>query len=188
MKKFGILFLTLLLSGCQAVSQSVQITEDSQSIQMGEDVYKGRLLHIGVIGSIPTVREQNINFEQTSFTELSKQNSVDYDAVFIMEDYLSEAATPPNITLYKELKIPFFFIGTKALNIPFIENSSELSYEEYVQRINDEQTYILGILYVSETEGYKGWKFEYAVTHNQFVHENLEEIFSNVFRVVEKEL
>lgn len=186
MQKYVILLsLIFLLSGCRADNQLVRITEGNQGIEMDEEIYNGRELNIGVIGKIPTVREQNINFEQTSFTELSKHHSVDYDAVFIMEDYLSEAATSSNIRLYQELKIPFFFVGSKALNIPFIEHNSELSYEDYVQQINDEQTYISGILYVDETEGYKGWTFDYAVKNNQFMHENLEEIYSNVFRVVE---
>lgn len=163
--------LCLILSGCMVDA----LVED--------DMYDGEPLYIGVIGDIPQVREKNINFINTSFEELAKMDSLMHDAIFISENYLSEAATNENIQLYKKHKVPFFFIGTKALNLPFIDHENKLSYEEYAERINNTKHFITGIRYLGENYGYEDWKFSNDGNLDKI---NIENIYSLVFKEIEK--
>ncbi|MFJ7736684.1 hypothetical protein ACIQ2D_10100 [Lysinibacillus sp. NPDC097287] len=77
----GLIFLIIMLMGCTS----------NESL---EPEYEGRSLHIAVIGEIPKVREDNINFEDVNFDNWTINN---YDSIFISEAKLSEAAKQENV-------------------------------------------------------------------------------------------
>ncbi|QDP41614.1 hypothetical protein [Radiobacillus deserti] len=83
------------------------------------ELYKGRPLKIAVIGTPPEVREEQVTFTEISFEELTKGETIGYDAVFVMKENLVEASKGQYINIYRNSEIPFFFISAKH-RIPFI--------------------------------------------------------------------
>ena len=91
-------------------------------------LYTNEPLKIGIIGEIPTIREDMIAFQQMQFKDLENDDfNSKYDAVIITKDNLSEAAQDKYAKVYRDSKIPFFFIGTTKGTNPFSEEN--LSYE-----------------------------------------------------------
>lgn len=165
----GLLLVILLLTACS-------------NNHLVEPEYDGRNLKIAVIGEFPEVREKNVLFEKTSFEGWKTKG---YDAVFISEQYLAEAANAQNIQKFKESKIPVFFLGTKASYIPFIELENPVSYEQHVTQINDDENPIAGILYKGKEEGYQGWTFSYPVVDSKIIRKKKDqEIYSLVFNTI----
>lgn len=114
MKKLeGITFLALIilvLSAC---------TSDSDF-----ELYKGKPLRIAVIGEPPEVKEEQVKFTKISFDKMTNKELNSFDAVFIREDNLFEAAEDRYTDVYLDSTIPFFFIGTDNF-IPFVEKDME---------------------------------------------------------------
>lgn len=154
----------------------------------GEEVkpYEGGPLNIAVVGEIPNVREEQVNFEKLSLHALTEIDASMYDAVFIMENHLSDAANQKYVDMYREKKVPFFFVGSKANTIPFQDLENPVSYEEEAQKVNDTESFISGMLFVGEDEGYRGWNFPYPIEDSEIQRDNVEGIYSEVFKVVEK--
>ncbi|WP_374723949.1 hypothetical protein [Calidifontibacillus erzurumensis] len=180
MKWSGILTIILLTS-------FFFVSACEQPISKDATLYKGKALRIIVIGNMPVIREEQVRFKEMTFESLYNADLNSYDAVFIMPYYLSEAANIKNKKIYRQSKIPIFFIGTKASYLPFItftESENELSYEDYVKRINDDENFVVGILY---TEDYlQSWKFCYGNSIKNLSREADElRIYSDVFRVIE---
>ncbi|MGG1685449.1 hypothetical protein [Pseudalkalibacillus sp. NRS-1564] len=177
-KKLLLTILTLmlfLLSACQTNN-------------VKEEPYDGVLLKIAVVGEQPNVREEQINFNELSLSELHHSNLRKYDAVFIMEDHLSDASKSKYVEMYKSKNIPFFFVGSRANTIPFQDLENPVSYEEEAERINGTQNFISGILYEGEEKGYRGWKLAYPIKSSEVQRDNVKGIYSKVFKVVENEV
>ncbi|HWO76559.1 MAG TPA: hypothetical protein VNM69_11790 [Bacillus sp. (in: firmicutes)] len=171
MKKLfiGILILLFFLMGCNA--------EDEYEAP----VYKGQDLTIGVIGEKPDVREKNVHFQSVSLDELESANnriSDNFDTIFIMKENLEQAAENKYAKVYKELKLPIFFIESKKAYVPFIND--DLTYNE-VPDIDD-QMYITGIISKGE-DTFKIWGFGlYNDTENDT---NIKSVYSSVFETIE---
>lgn len=91
--------------------------------------YSGKKLTIGVLGDIPSIREEHILFEEITFSDLKKHTLInEYDSVFIMKKNLIKASKPKYVKCYKSIEIPFFFFESKKSYLPFVDES--LSYEE----------------------------------------------------------
>lgn len=172
MKK--ILFLVLLVFTSALVACADEKATDP--------IYEGRSLDIAVIGEFPDVREKNIHFDKITF---DSWNTNHYDAVFISEETLAEAAKVENVQKYKESDIPVFFLNTKASHIPFMELEHPLSYDEVAKQVNNEQDPIAGLFYVGEEEGYNSWTFSYPVVDSQFQTSDIKIVYSAVFKVIQ---
>ncbi|WP_283153688.1 hypothetical protein [Guptibacillus hwajinpoensis] len=159
-----------------------------QTNNVKEAPYEGVPLKIAVVGEQPNVREEQINFNELSLSELHNSNSRKYDAVFIMEDHLSDASNSKYVEMYKNKKVPFFFVGSLANTIPFQELENPVSYEEEAEKINGTQNFISGMLYEGEEKGYSGWKFAYPIKNSEVQRDNVKGIYSEVFNVVENEV
>lgn len=102
-----LLLILVVMSGCN-------------KDEVDSPIYRGDHLSIGVIGESPNVREQNINFNSITLEELktkTEQISSDFDAVFIMNEHLSQAAESQyssvyGITIFKTLENKFKFSET----------------------------------------------------------------------------
>jgi hypothetical protein len=82
------------------------------------DVYEGRPLNIAVIGSAPSINETQIKFFEITFDQLIQEDLSDYDAIFVMEEKLIEAASFQFADIFLNIYIPTFFISAKS-DIPF---------------------------------------------------------------------
>ncbi len=158
-----------------------------QTNTVKEAPYEGVPLKIAVVGEQPNVREEQINFNELSLSELHNSNSRKYDAVFIMEDHLSDASNSKYVEMYKNKKVPFFFVGSLANTIPFQGLENPVSYEEEAEKVNGTQNFISGMLYGEEEKGYRGWKFAYPIKNSEVQRDNVKAIYSEVFKVVENE-
>ncbi len=173
-KKFITLFIIILifLSACQ--------TNNVEEVP-----YEGKALNIGVVGESPNIREENISFHNITLEEIYNSEP-DFDAVFIMEDSLSEASKNKFVKMYKEKSLPFFFIGSKANTVPFRDMENPASYKEEAAKINDTDTYISGFIYNQDTNEYDSWKFGYPVENSELQTDRIDEVYSSVFKVIEK--
>ncbi|WP_430789138.1 hypothetical protein VBD025_02875 [Virgibacillus flavescens] len=174
MKKLLIGFLGFLvfLVGCNA--------ED----EVESPIYKGERLNIGVIGETPDVREQNVNFQSITLDKLEsnvKNIFTEFDAVFIMKEYLVQAGERQYAKVYSELEIPVFFIQSKKSYLPFIYD--DMTYEES-PNIED-QTYATGIL-SEEKDTFKTWGYGlYNDTENET---NIKDVYTRIFTTIESEV
>ncbi|QHS23790.1 hypothetical protein GWK91_12910 [Virgibacillus sp. MSP4-1] len=158
-----------------------------QSNEVAEEPYEGTPLKIAVVGEKPEVREEQIIFKTLSLEELYRSHSDKYDAVFIREEHFSDASHKKYVEMFKKKRVPSFFVASKANTIPFQDLENPISYKEAAKKINDTQNYISGFLYEGADEGYQGWKFSYPVKNSEIQRENVQGIYSTVFKVVEKE-
>ncbi|MFY3791930.1 hypothetical protein ACOQFO_09590 [Ureibacillus sp. MALMAid1270] len=137
-------------------------------------------LKIGVIGKIPNIIEDNVEFIPATFNDITANHQ--YDAFFIMEDSLSEAAEIEKINRFKESKSYIFFVGSKAHYFPFIEHANSVTYEEYSKRINDHQSYISGIRYVNDVGEFVG----YTANLQSFNEKDKLEAYLTTFEYINK--
>ncbi|MDF2587544.1 MAG: hypothetical protein K0S41_1385, partial [Anaerocolumna sp.] len=141
--------------------------------------YTGEALTIGIIGETPTIREKQVKFVSLEFSDL-EDGTVDtkYDAIFITRDNLSQAAEDKYAPIYKNSKVPLFFINSKKSYVPFTDEN--YSYEDGL--IFGEYIYLDGILYNTEREGYQFWGF--GLYNDIESQENIIAVYSNVFRTI----
>lgn len=136
------------------------------------EVYNGPRLRIGVIGSIPEVRENQIEFETIEFETLAKKSlDFSYDAIFITEENLVEASKAQYAPIYKESLIPFYFIGNEKFDSVFI--IEDLSYEDVPD--SKDGSYITGIFYI------KNEFIGYGLYNNTKNTKNIKATYSQVF-------
>lgn len=171
---FSILILLITgLIGCSAM-------------QNDKEVYKGEKLNIAVVGKIPEIneKESTINFKKLSLKDIKKIDLKSYDAVIITKPYLSEAANKKYKDTYLNGQIPFFFVESKGSILPFVDNS--LTYKQYADRVNDTQSYIVGVLGNPNGDNYNTWQYDYAIKNDKFDRTDVKDIYSRVFKTVEK--
>ena len=134
--------------------------------------YTGQKLSIGIIGDIPQIREEQIEFEEIDFDFL-KDDDFDskHDAIFITKDNLKEASNAQYVPIYKISKIPFYFIENEKSYVNFIKG--DLSYED--EPNTEDGMYITGLLYSED----KFWKYGlYNDTKNET---NIKAVYSRMF-------
>lgn len=150
-----------------------------------EETYVGESLEVAVVGKEPDVREKQLNFSEISLEELYNTPTDKYDAVFIMKKHLSEASKEKYIEMYRDKEMPFFFVESKASHIPFIKMENPESYEQTAEKIDDTQNFISGILYVGGEKEYRSWKFSYPIQDSEIIRDNVQGIYSAVFKVID---
>lgn len=121
MKRILIVLLILLgaFIGYQSFDKGVALPE-----------YNGSNLKIGIIGDLPKVREAQIEFAKITFETLQETDKINnqFDAVFIMKNNLSEAAKAPYSKLYKQIRIPIYFMEGDKNYLPYIND--DIEYED----------------------------------------------------------
>ncbi|MCR8867331.1 hypothetical protein NQ109_31010 [Priestia megaterium] len=168
--------LTILITGLIGCS----------AMQTDKEVYKGEKLNIAVVGKIPETneKESTVNFRKLSIKDIKKIDLKSYDAVIITKPYLSKAANKEYKDTYLNGHIPFFFVESEASVLPFVDNS--LTYKQYADRVQDTQSYMVGILSNPDKDGYKVWKYDYPIRNNKVDRENVKSIYSQAFKTIEK--
>lgn len=147
------------------------------------ELYKGKPLNIAVVGESPEIKEKQISFSEYSFEKLMlMSNDLDsYDAIFIMEENLSQAAESQYADVYLNSTIPFFFISAKS-HIPFTVNTTE--YNESWDWTPG-NSYAVGVLKSTEDDSLKNWGF--GLYNDEMTEEHVKEMYSRIFKEVEKE-
>ncbi|MFD1775959.1 hypothetical protein [Paenibacillus rhizophilus] len=159
-----LLFICFILAGC-----------NSDTIDTPH--YEGKSLVVGVIGDAPNIRENNVVFKKITFNQLEDQNlSPDFDAIFIMKEYLSEAANQKYATVYKNAGIPFFFIESTKSYFPFI---NEMSYDDSPDFASD--NYATG--YFQFGKEYQHWG--YGLYNDKATETNIENVYTRIFTTIE---
>ncbi|AUD14973.1 MULTISPECIES: hypothetical protein [unclassified Planococcus (in: firmicutes)] len=156
----AILFI-ILLTGCSAQTEL--------------ESYEGRDLSIAVVGEAPDVEEQQVEFDEISFDEFEETTLWKYDAVFIMEEHLAEAAESEYTSVYMGVHIPFFFFGSNEgegplpdLGLAFGETEKDYYATSFLQRSNNEQSIA-----------------RYAVGDEGETEENIKALYAQMFRSIE---
>ena len=168
--------LTILITGLIGCS----------AMQTDKEIYKGEKLNIGIVGKVPEINESKstINFKKISLKGINNLDLKSYDAVIITKPYLSKAANKEYKDAYLNGHIPFFFVESKGSILPFVDNS--LTYKQYADRVNDTQSYIVGVLGNPNEDNYNTWQYDYAINNNKFDRADVKDIYSRVFKTVEK--
>ncbi|WP_404468392.1 hypothetical protein [Sutcliffiella horikoshii] len=137
--------------------------------------YEGRTLDIAVVGEPPEVKEEQVIFTEISFDEMTPEDLTSYDAVFIRENNLSEAAADQFADVYSDSNIPFYFIGTDNF-VPFTEK--DLEYDN-TSEWTAGMSYAVGVLTSKEDDTLKHWGFG---LHNDIKSdEHLKAMYSRIF-------
>ncbi|WP_051530067.1 hypothetical protein [Anoxybacteroides tepidamans] len=163
-----LLLQTFLLTACSTFNTAFMDFKE----------YEGRPLKIGVIGKPPEVREKNVEFVSIKFSDLENEKFNSYDAVFIMKEHLSEAAASKYAKVYRNSKIPFFFIQSEKSYLPFVDES--LTYEGALK--TGSKSYATG--YLNTKSGPKYW--EYRLYNDIKNKKTIQEVFSRIFMTIEE--
>lgn len=158
-----------------------------QSNEVYVKPYEGESLRLAVVGEVPEVREEQVTFTTLSLDKIAELHPNEYNAVLITEDYLARAAEQRYVDMYKEKDVPFFFVKSKALAIPFQDIENSVSYEEQAARVDDTEQYISGLYYVGKEQGYKSWEFSYTIADDEYKRDDVEGVYSQLFHVIEEE-
>jgi len=155
------------------------------STKTNTEVYKGNKLNIAVVGKIPKINEDDgtIDLKKIALKDINRIHLKSYDAVIISKNYLSEAANRKYEDTYLNGSIPFFFVESKASILPFVDNT--LTYEEYADRVNNNEDYIDGLLGTGNGQ-YQTWQYSYRVKNNKFDRTNVKSIYTQVFKAIEQ--
>ena len=180
---FVLLSLGTILSACSAV-------QGQENQEKPSDLPKTKVtdIHVAVVGEMPNIKvnKKKVKLIPASLDNLIQEGSLPYDAVLVMENKLKDAANEKYKDLYFESGIPIFFVKSEASHLPFIDY--DLTYDEYVNRIDDQDNFIVGILKEKGKEGMKGWKFPYPVVESKMLkgEEDTEQIYNNLFNTIAK--
>ncbi|WP_413381878.1 hypothetical protein [Alkalihalobacillus sp. 1P02AB] len=143
------------------------------------ELYEGKALSIAVVGEPPEVEEEQVRFNEISFDELTSEDLNSYDAVFITEENLPEAADSKYANIYLDSTIPFFFISANN-HIPF--TIKETGYDES-WKWNAGQSYAVGVL-KQEDESLKSWGF--GLFNNKKTEKHIRAVYSRIFEEINK--
>lgn len=139
------------------------------------ELYEGKSIKIAVVGEPPEVNEEQVIFTEISFDEMTSEELKSYDAVFIRENNLSEAAESQYADVYLYSTIPFFFIGTDNY-VPFIEKDLEYNKNS---NWTAGTSYTVGVL----LSHLKHW--EYGLYNDKKTDEHIKEMFSRIFKTID---
>jgi hypothetical protein len=142
------------------------------------ELYEGKSLRIAVVGEPPVVQEEQVRFTEITFDELTGEEMDSYDAVFIMENNLSEASKSQYADVYLQSTILFFFIATKS-HIPFTVESTEYNPTWNWTAGNN---YAVGVLTSDEDETLQTWG--YGLYNDEKTDENIKGVYSRIFMTI----
>ncbi|MFS0636907.1 hypothetical protein AB1K84_13475 [Mesobacillus foraminis] len=159
-----LVLMLLLISACNKVDGRTEL-------------YEGKVLTIGVVGTPPKVNETDIKFNRIQLTDILKEDfHKSYDGIFIMKDSLIEASEPQYAKVYQNSPIPFFFIETEKSYLPFVDK--ELSYEGAITVKT--KSYATG--YLKKKEQITYW--EYGLYNDKVNDNNIRGAYSRIFKTI----
>lgn len=164
---YSLLFASfLLLTACvlNETSKTNEIPSSEQSIR------------IGVIGQAPDMDEKNVKFTETTLEQWSLTSEEDFQALFIMPEYLEEASAPQYAHLYTSLEYPVFFIGSTKSYYPFTEES--LTYSTAPPTHSG--MYVTGFI----NKGGQFTGYEYGLPNDELTEQNLKEVYKIIFQTL----
>ncbi|MFP3388749.1 hypothetical protein [Brevibacillus sp. SIMBA_040] len=126
------------------------------------------------------VDEKNIEFTEIELGKMSSTPDTEFHALFIMPEFLEEASSARFADLYKNLKYPVFFIGSKKSYYPFIEEA--LTYSK--APATNSGMFATG--FINKNGQYT--IFEYGFKNDEQTEENLRELYSNIFNTILSEV
>ena len=141
-------------------------------------LYKGNPLRIAVVGEPPEVRKEQVRFATISFDEMINQQPNTFDAVFITDNNLTEAAGNQYAEVYVNSTIPFFFIGTDAY-APFTEK--DLEYDKSMNWTPG-KGYAVGVLTLEDGHELKFWK--YGLYNDEKKDEHINDVYTRIFKTI----
>lgn len=158
------LFIVIVLTACTPRTDFV--------------VYEGKPLRIAVIGELPEVKEEQVEFENISFDEIKSDRIASYDAVIITEEKLIEASESQYADVYSQSKIPFFFISASS-PIPF--TVKDVEYDSS-WKWTAGTSYAVGVLTLQEEK--KSWGI--GLYNDEKTGEHIEAVYSIIFQTIEE--
>jgi len=145
------------------------------------ELYEGNTLRIAVVGEPPEVKEDQVRFTEISFDEMTREELNSYDAVFIRENHLFEAAEYKYADVYLDSDVPFFFIGTYNY-IPFTEK--DLAYNHSWDWTAG-NSYAVGVLTSQGDDTVKHW--EYGLYNDEKTDEHIADMYSRIFKTLDEQ-
>jgi hypothetical protein len=142
--------------------------------------YEGNALKIAVIGEPPEVKEEQVMFTQISFEKLLSEELESYDAVFITENHLYEAAESQYANHYLQSSIPIFFIAANS-HIPFTVKETQYDPTWSWSAGND---YAVGVLHAQKDNILKSWG--YGLYNDKKSEAHIKEVYSRIFIMIDK--
>lgn len=142
-------------------------------------------LKIATIGAPPSLNADQVKFENIQLENLKKTTdniSGNYNAVFIMPEFLSPASADKYISAYEELKIPIFFIESKKDELPFI--NEDVSYEN-APVVNSSNNFATGYLNKSSNQkevSYVIWKYQLSKNVNK--KDAIQKVYTQIFETI----
>ena len=142
--------------------------------------YDGAPLKLAVLGDIPELQNDKINFESITLEKLSENArdiSANFNAVMITPEVFEEASEDKYIAAYKTLEIPIVFFDSAKTHKPFVHEN--LTYESAYEYLNNGSH---TTVYLNNVEANKedAW---YFYLENQ---RDLDELYTDVFNKVEE--
>ena len=168
------LFILFAILAYVLVSCSLATTDSSLN-----QSYNGRALSIGMVGGAPDVREKQVSFYPLDLQQI-KEESNHLDAIFISKEFLSQAAAPELAKVYKELKIPVFFLQSERSYVPFFYE--ELSYEDAPDTSADLSFATALVPQQGNEMGY--WQF--GVHKDRRSKRNIQSAYSKMFQAIDQ--
>lgn len=141
-------------------------------------IYEGKQLQVGVLGETPAIRENNVNFKEITFNDLSEVKVLaKFDAVLVTKENLIQAANKEYSRVYKTAAIPFFFIQSNKSYIPFI--NEELEYSEVPELSSD--SFATG--YFQDGDKFQYWGF--GLYNDKINSMNIKDVYTRIFKTIE---
>ncbi|MGN7386989.1 hypothetical protein [Sporosarcina sp. SAFN-015] len=142
------------------------------------ELYQGRSLKIAVVGEVPKVKEEHVEFVEIPINEMNSEELNAYDAVFIRENNLLEASESQYTDIYLQSSIPFFFIGASN-PIPF--TVKDVEYDETWEWTAG-TGYAVGVLVSQEEDTERHWR--YGLYNDEKTEEHLKQMYSLIFNTI----
>lgn len=146
------------------------------------ELYDGKPLRIAVVGELPEVEEEQIEFDPVTFEELTSETLGSYHAVMITEDKLVEASESQYADLYVESPIPFFFISA---NNPIPFTVKDVVYDSSWEW-TEGKSYAVGFLTIHGEGDDVSRSWGYGLYNNEKNDENIKELYARIFKTIEE--
>ncbi|MFC4559725.1 hypothetical protein ACFO3D_16180 [Virgibacillus kekensis] len=140
------------------------------------ELYKGKALSIAVVGEPPKIKEEQISFSKISFHELENKDLSGFDAIFIMEKNLRQAAEDQYAEVYLNSTVPFFFIAAKS-HVPFTVKE-EVYNESWAWSPGN--SYAVGVHKSQGDDSLNSWGF--GLYNDEKTEEHIKEMYSRIFK------
>lgn len=138
--------------------------------------YDGDDLHIGVIGSLPDIHNQNVQFSLTDESAL-KDEDHNFDALFITCEHFQHLSAPSWASVYDEIETPVFFINANQPLTVFQEEEFLYNNENF-----SVDSHTTGFVNTDE-EKQITWNFGEPVS-SENVDDTPAEVFDDIFITV----